>query len=138
MIANDCKMIATKPLCFLTLLLQQNKSARAAKQAKYIKEARTMGIRILPADVNLSAVSWIMDKDKNAIRRGLMSIKGVGVSAAECVTDHAPFKDIEELISTCPARSVTGGKKWASSQQLTGTMRRLQEAGALRSLGVTP
>tara|TARA_R110000824_G_scaffold167528_1_gene344522 strand:- start:4477 stop:7146 length:2670 start_codon:yes stop_codon:yes gene_type:complete len=124
------------PLEFHTALLET--TAGSPKEAKYIKEARTMGIRILPADVNLSAVSWIMDKDKNAIRRGLMSIKGVGVSAAECVTDHAPFKDIEELISTCPARSVTGGKKWASSQQLTGTMRRLQEAGALRSLGVTP
>jgi|APSaa5957512535_1039671.scaffolds.fasta_scaffold02798_7 DNA polymerase III subunit alpha len=124
------------PLEFHAALLET--TAGTPKEKKYIREARTMGIRILAADVNESGVSWKMNLKSNSIRRGLLSTKGVGRKAAECVADHAPFDSIEELISRCPARAVTGGKKWAKDRELTGILRQLQEAGALKSLGVYP
>lgn len=124
------------PLEFHSALLET--TAGTDKEKGYVKEARRVGIRILPADVNISGVSWTMDSKRNAIRKGLLSIKGVGQSAAECVIDHAPFATIDDLISRCPARPVTGGRQWAKSKTLVGTLRHLQNAGALKALDVHP
>tara|TARA_Y100000361_G_C10964752_1_gene240709 strand:+ start:42 stop:443 length:402 start_codon:yes stop_codon:yes gene_type:complete len=124
------------PLEFHTALLET--TAGSEKENKYVKETRKMGIRVLSADVNSSGTTWTMIKDKNAIRRGLVSVKGVGVKAAECVFENAPYASIEDLISRCPARSVSGGSQWSKNQKLLGTLRHLQNAGALRSLNVQP
>ena len=125
-----------RPLEFHTALLET--TAGSPKEAKYVKEARHVGLRVLPADVNASGMSWTMDRNKSAIRRGLLSIKGVGQAAAECVADHAPFGSIDELISRCPARIVTGGRQWKKEKVLKGTLRHLQQAGALKCLSVNP
>ena len=124
------------PLEFHTALLET--TAGSTKEKQYVSEARKMGMKILGADVNVSGVSWSIDSEKQAIRRGLVSIKGVGANAAECIAEHAPYDSLDELISKCPARTVTGGKQWSKSQTLNGTLNHLQEAGALKSLGVYP
>ena len=124
------------PLEFHTALLET--TAGSPKEKQYVVEARKMEIRILSADVNVSGVSWSIDSEKQAIRRGLVSIKGVGVNAAECIAYHAPYDTLDELISRCPARTVTGGKQWSKNQELNGTLNHLRQAGALKSLGVYP
>jgi len=124
------------PLEFHAALLAT--TAGTPKEKGYVDEARRCKQRILRADVNLSGVSWTMDADKQAIRRGLTSIKGVGAKAAVPIAEAAPFTSMADLIERCPARAVTGGKSWRKDQTLNGVLGKLQQAGALRSLGVTP
>ena len=121
------------PLEFHTALLE---TTGGNKEQSYIKETKRMGIPILPADVNISGALWTIDRSENAIRRGLSSIKGIGNIAAECIADNAPYSSIDDLISKCPARMVTGGKQWKDARVLTGVLEKLRQAGALKSLGI--
>jgi len=122
------------PLEFHSALLET--TVGTSKDDQYIRETKRMGINILPADVNLSGISWSLDAEAGAIRRGLSSIKGVGRNAAEVIYANAPYNSIEELISKCPARAVTGGKNWKSKRTLNGTLEQLRKTGALESLGI--
>ena len=63
---------------FMTALLQV--WAGREKETLYVREARHMKIRILPPDVNISGVVWTLDRKVKAIRRGMLSIKGIGVA----------------------------------------------------------
>jgi len=122
------------PLEFHTALLET--TVGTPKDQQYMKETRRMGIQILPADVNLSGASWTLDVGAGAIRRGLSSIKGVGINAATEICRSAPYSTMEELISKCPARAVTGGKNWRLHKKLNGTLEQLRKTGALESLGI--
>lgn len=121
------------PLEFHTALLE---TTTGNKEQAYVRETKRMGITVLPADVNVSGALWTIDREASAIRRGLSSIKGIGDSAAECISANAPYKTIDDIVERCPARIVTGGKQWASARQLTGVLEKLRQAGALTSLGV--
>lgn len=107
-------------------------TAGSVKEAKYIKETRRVGIKLLPADVNRSGASWKLDR--RGIRRGLVSIKGIGWKAAEEIAANQPYADINDLIARTNARIVTGGKTFAKDGQLNGVLLKLLTAGALRSL----
>lgn len=120
------------PLEFMTALLQSN--AGRKKEVLYVREARHMGIRILSPDVNISDVSWTLDTKAKAIRRGLLSIKGVGMAAAESIADNAPFDSIDDLIERTDSRAVTGGKQYAKDGTYNGVLAKLEDAGALRSI----
>lgn len=120
------------PLEFMTALLQS--WAGTDKEILYTREARKMGIRVLSPDVNISTVSWTLDRQSNAIRRGLVSIKGIGISAAENVAENAPYKSIQELIEKTDSRAVTGGKSYAKDGTLNGVLLKLKEAGTLKSI----
>jgi len=122
------------PLEFHSALLET--TVGTSKEKAYEKETRRMGIQILPADVNKSGVSWSLDNNHQAIRRGLSSIKGVGTNAAQCIVNNAPFVSVDDLIARCPARAVTGGKDWKNHRELSGVLSKLRESGALESLGL--
>lgn len=122
------------PLEFHAALLETTEGT--PKEAAYVREARRFGVRLLSADVNVSGPSWTIDVKRHAIRRGLVSIKGIGFNAASAIADAAPFTDLEDLIDRCPARAVTGGKDWAKKGTLSGVLAKLRDAGALRSLGI--
>ena len=122
------------PLEFHSALLET--TVGTSKDDQYIRETKRMGITILSADVNVSSVSWSIDRNADAIRRGLSSIKGIGHNAAEIICSNAPYTSLEELITKCPARSVTGGKSWKTEKKLNGTLEQLRKAGALESLGI--
>ncbi len=124
------------PLEFHTALLAT--TAGTKKEILYAKEARRSGVRLLPPDVNISGMTWTIDRQRNAIRRGLVSIDGVGMNAAEEVWGSAPYESMDDLIERTHSRIVTGGKEWAKSGLLKGVLVKLREAGALRSLGVKP
>lgn len=124
------------PLEFHAALLET--SAGSVKEPDYVDETRKCKIRILRPDVNISKTLYTIDHERGAIRRGLSSVKGVGIKAAEAIAERAPFISIEDLIERCPGRPVSGGKNWSKEGTLNGVLLALQNAGALRSLGVLP
>lgn len=122
------------PLEFHTALLQT--WAGKPKERDYVLATRDAEIKMLGPDVNVSGATWSIDHEKKAIRRGLVSIKGVGYKAALEIEQHAPFRDLEDLIDRCDARSVNGGKNYVKDGTLNGVLAKLRDAKALRSLGV--
>ncbi|MEO0085503.1 MAG: OB-fold nucleic acid binding domain-containing protein, partial [candidate division WOR-3 bacterium] len=70
------------------------------KLAKFVSEARRMGIRVLGPDVNRSAPAFTIEGD--AVRFGLAGVKGVGMGASEVVVAereaHGPYKDLLDFL----------------------------------------
>ena len=65
---------------------------------RYIKECLNMKIQILPCNINKSKATFTTDSEKNAIRRGLASFKGIGMKASVEIEKLSPFKDLEEFV----------------------------------------
>lgn len=142
------------PLEFMTAVLESvtgKSTGKNDKEAKYIQETRRMGIRILPPDVNISGSRWTMDKKRNAITKGLGSIKGISPDKAEAIISQRPaggWASPQELATWFPANVLSGrnqflemheGKTYRDGRPKggwIGTMKALKEAGALESLGV--
>jgi DNA polymerase-3 subunit alpha len=107
------------------------------KEKLYAREARRLDIRILPADINVSNALWTLDDKRQAIRKGLVSIAGVGRSAADSI-EHAredgPFTSLDNLIDRTDSRAVTGGKMWRAEGKLNGVLLKLYNAHALESI----
>lgn len=104
------------------------------KEPVYLRATKNRGIKILKPCVNRSAVDYTIDRQRNAIRRGLLSVKGVGEAAAEELMAHQPFKDLDELIAQCSPKKVSGAKAYkagGSIDDANGTIRTLYEAGVL-------
>lgn len=125
------------PLEYHTALLQVW-AGEPKKEPLYIIETRRMGIPVLSADVNVSHGNYTMDKRKQAIRKGLLSINGVGPGAADELAAHAPYASIDDIINRTDGRKVTGGKKYPKTGEINGVILSLKEAGALRGIGVSP
>ncbi|WP_456470545.1 DNA polymerase III subunit alpha [Caminibacter sp.] len=66
------------------------------KIARYIDEAKSLGIEVLPPDVQKSNAQFTPVEDK--ILFGLSAIKGVGAKAIESIVQNRPFKDLEDFI----------------------------------------
>lgn len=143
------------PLEYMTAVLEsvagKPKSGKVDKEAQYIRETRRMGIKILPPDVTLSGAKWTMDAKRNAITKGLSSIKGISKAAEAIVTarDEKPFTSARDLAERLPAGVLTGRNQYLDLVDRKtkrdgtprgawiGTMKALKEAGALESLGVS-
>lgn len=83
------------PTEFLSALLTYE-ADNTDKIAKYIEEAKSLGIEILPPNVNKSNAQFTpLD---NKILFGLSAIKGVGSKAIESIIQNRPFKDLEDFI----------------------------------------
>lgn len=125
------------PLEFMTALLQT--WAGDKKEKLYIREARRMGIRILPPDVNVSGVLWTIDRKRKAIRKGLISIPGIGMAAADDIAHHAPYTSIGDMVNRCSGRTMSGGKLYLNEGKIAGgNLLKLYEAGALASIYTEP
>jgi DNA polymerase-3 subunit alpha len=144
------------PLEYMTAALESvaGKPKKTGKQHSqedlYVRETRRMNIRILPPDVTISGARWTMDSKRNAITKGLASIKGVGEAAQAIVEarEQRPFTSVRDLAERLPAGILTGrnqyldmvnGKTKRDGTPLggwVGKMKALKEAGALKSLGV--
>lgn len=110
------------------------------KEAKYVQEARKSGFRIARPDVNLSGVRWTID-GPGQLRKGLMSIKGVGDNAAPAIIEereaNGPYIDATDFSHRLPAKKVTGSRDLPKGV-LKGVCKALAEAGALRAIGIQP
>ena len=121
------------PLEFHAALLQT--WAGRQKERDYILATKEAGIKMLGPDVNISGKLWSIDRDRGAIRKGLLSVKGVGDKAAQEIEDNGPFDSMEDLIRRCDARAVNGGKNYSKDGTLNGVLGKLKDAKALRSIG---
>lgn len=118
---------------YMTAILES--VAGKPKETIYKREARNVGVRILPPDVNVSGSVWTIDRKKGAVRQGLLSVKGIGVASATAIEENAPYASIEDLIEKVPPRSLKGGKLYLETGEFTSALLALREAGALGSLG---
>ena len=111
------------------------------KERRYSQEARRMGLQLGRPDINKSELVWALD-EKGVIRKGLLSVKGCGATAAEAILSerqaNGPFESVDDLVERVPARPVSGGKLWTKEGKLSGVLHSLQGAGALNSIGLPP
>jgi len=105
-------------------------------ESQHMKEARYMNISLLQPDVNISGPVWTLDRKKNSVRKGLLSIPGIGVMAAQQISENAPYSSVEDLIDRNSGHAVKGGNEFLKSGKYTSGLLALREAGALSSLGV--
>ncbi len=66
------------------------------KIAKYIEEAKSLEIEVMPPDVQKSNLEFTPIENK--ILFGLSAIKGVGSKAIESIVNNRPFSDLEDFI----------------------------------------
>jgi len=70
------------------------------KLAKFVNEARRMGIAVLGPDVNKSALAFAIEGDN--VRFGLAGVKGVGMGASEVIVAErdarGPYKDLFDFL----------------------------------------
>lgn len=104
----------------------------------YQSESKRLGIQIVRADVNVSEVSWTIDPmRRNALRKGLVSLPGVGENVASAIVDNRPpggYADVADFLARVPARPVSGGKAWAKTGTPNGVCKVLLDSGAFRTL----
>lgn len=115
---------------YMTALLSASKN-ETAKVAFYIGDCRSMGIDVLPPDINFSGWDFeIEDRpdQRAAIRFGLGAVKNVGQGAVELIIkarqQDGPFKDLNDFARRVDLRAV--GKR---------ALECLIRVGALDSLG---
>lgn len=109
------------------------------KEPEYVQEARRLGFTVVRPDVNFSSASWDIDPSrKNALRKGLVSLKGVGWNVAEAVVqareEGGPFTSMQDFIDRTPRRPVTGGADYKRTGELKGVCLTMYEANAFRSI----
>ncbi len=111
---------------FMTALLSASKN-ETAKVAFYIGDCRSMGIEVLPPDVNYSRWDFeIEDRpgERPAIRFGLGAVKNVGQGAVDLILQtckqDGPFKDINDFARRVDMRAV--GKRALESLIRVGAM----------------
>ena len=81
-----------------------------SKVAKFIRECRSMGIAILPPDVNESKEEFTATKE--GIRFAITAVKGVGANVAAAIVEerqNSPFKSLYDFIRRVDKNRV--GKK---------------------------
>jgi len=83
------------PTEFLSALLTYE-AENTDKIAKYIEEAKVLGIEVLPPNVNKSNAEFTPIEDK--ILFGLSAIKGVGSKAIESIVANRPYESLEDFI----------------------------------------
>jgi DNA polymerase-3 subunit alpha len=109
------------------------------KENLFVKAARGEGVRVMPAHVNESDVSYTLDTRRNAIRKGLIAIKDIGEVAATELVANAPYTSLKDLGQRCLPRRVSGagGLAIGKHPRETGEKTKavvLYEAGALEGL----
>lgn len=90
---------ANHPVEFMTALLNSD-IGNFGKISKYINNCKSMGIEVLPPNVNKSSNEFTISDGK--ILFGLSMIKGIGESASQeilSVRETGKFKSFEDLIS---------------------------------------
>ena len=111
---------------FMAALLTSERN-NTDKVVEYVNEASSMGIKVLPPDINESFTNFTVTGDYN-IRFGLMAIKNVGKTALESiikVRKERKFSDFFDFADRVDSRTVN--KKVVES---------LIKSGAMDSLGL--
>ncbi|MEO1040360.1 MAG: DNA polymerase III subunit alpha [Pseudomonadota bacterium] len=98
---------ANHPVAFLAALMSLD-SANTDKLAMFFQEARRMGIKVAPPDVNASEADFAVDGNK--IRYALGAVRNVGFAAMEHIVEirktDGPFRDIFDFAERVDPRHV--------------------------------
>lgn len=88
------------PAQFMTAVLN-NRITDAKEISKYVNYLNSVGIKVLPPDINKSGVKFDTNSD-GTVRFGLMAVKNVGEVAVRAVVEErekgGDFTDLEDLI----------------------------------------
>lgn len=129
-------MRTNRPLEFWTAMLVAHDDD-SKHILRYLIEARKDGLRIMPPHVNHSDVTFSFDRERNAIRKGLIAVKGVGQVTAAELKDKAPFTSLTDMAERCNGK-VSGLKpfhlKGLDPVDAGGTLAALEQAHALEGL----
>lgn len=128
-------LVAHHPVEFHAALLAV--ASGTDKEAKYISTTRKRGIRLAKASINRSEATYRVER--NAIRKGLTSIKGVGDKVATAIMAVRPdggFRDMGNFAELVDHRKVTGIRAYRESGDCSvGILDKLISAGALEDFG---
>lgn len=123
------------PAAFMASLMTSNYDD-SDKLAIDIADARSLGLLVLPPDVNESFPDFTVTKntnEKDTIRFGMNAVKNVGQSAAEEIvrarTEGGLFTSIEDFLSRVNVKAVN--KKAIESLVKAGAFDRLGDRGVL-------
>jgi DNA polymerase III subunit alpha len=98
---------ANYPLQYFSALMSSVRD-KTEKLVEYIDEAKKMGIKVLPPDINASLVDFAVVGDQ--IRFGLAAVKGVGENAVRAILDAreegGSFTDLFELVKRVDLKAV--------------------------------
>jgi len=108
----------------------------SAKIAFYINDCRSIGIEVLPPEINVSDWDFTIEEDSNhksRIRFGLGAIKNVGKNSVDPIIDernqNGKFTDLNNFIERVDLRQV--GRRALESLIKVGAMDAFGERGAL-------
>src|SRR3990167_2366514 len=121
------------PIEFMSALLET--TAGTPKESKYIQEAKRLGIKLLSPDINESKLNLNLTTERN-LRKGLLTIKGIGQTGAENIIEFQPYDSVEDFCNKVSSRAITGTKDYPRTKEFKGKLKVLKEAGALGSFGV--
>lgn len=126
-----------QPLAYWTGMLNAYLGSKNSKgeplEPMYVRAAREDNVRVIPAHVNHSGLGYTPDPERFAIRKGLVSIKGVGVGAAAELVAKRPFTSLVDLGQRVTSK-VTGAKELVEGKpasECKGNIAALAEAKAL-------
>ena len=113
------------PVEFMAALMTSVIDSNSAKIAEYIGVCRTMGVEVLPPDINYGDGKFAVQDGK--IRYGMYAIKSVGRPVIDAIVAEraaaGPFRTIEDFINRVNGREIN-----------KRTIENLIKAGALDSL----
>ncbi|MGM8215600.1 DNA polymerase III subunit alpha [Bacillaceae bacterium W0354] len=98
---------ANYPAYFYAELMSQHMHDQS-KLERYIKEAKSLGINVLPPSINKSFGKFIVESDKS-IRFGLLAIKGLGKQAYDEIVNarkNKPYKHLFDFCKRIPLNAV--------------------------------
>jgi DNA polymerase-3 subunit alpha len=78
------------------------------KELLYVASARVSGITVKPPKINSSGITY--SKEGHAIRKGFLSVNGVGLVAATELATKAPYDSLNDLAERVLPRKVSGAK----------------------------
>jgi DNA polymerase-3 subunit alpha len=84
------------PVQFLTACMSTVDKGRIPE---FITEARRMGIKVLPPDINISGRGFTCDQSKMEIRYGFEGVKEIGPAAVKAILDGQPYHSMEDFLS---------------------------------------
>jgi DNA polymerase-3 subunit alpha len=100
---------ANYPVEFLSAMMT-NEMSSTEKLSVVLNEAKTMGVEVLPPDVNEGYLVFAPSPDGKAIRFGLAAIKGVGELAVQSILnarhENGPFTSLANLCERVDTRTV--------------------------------
>ncbi|OGG78109.1 hypothetical protein A3A36_01075 [Candidatus Kaiserbacteria bacterium RIFCSPLOWO2_01_FULL_52_12b] len=126
-------MKANYPVEYLSALLTAD-SGDTEQISLFVTEAKRMGIKVLPPDVNESgSVFTVVGGKKDAIRFGLSSIKNFGEGISEAIIAErkarGPFKTLPDFLSRVGSKNLN--RKSLESLIKCGALDSFSERGTL-------